>query len=61
MKKNIVAQIAAQDQPKKTRFKRWDLLPKFLCLILAIIVWLLVVNLYGADKGGDILISELFS
>ena len=45
MKKNIVGVAIAQKAPKKSKWKRLDLIPRLLCLLLALIVWLLVVNL----------------
>ena len=44
MKKNVVENMIAPKQREKSFFKRWDVLPRILCLVLALIVWLLVVN-----------------
>ena len=44
MKKNVIGNLIAPKQREKSFFKRWDVLPRILCLVLALIVWLLVVN-----------------
>ncbi|MBQ9761008.1 MAG: hypothetical protein IJW16_06640 [Clostridia bacterium] len=46
MKKNIVGNMIAPKKAEKRILKRLDLVPRLLCLILALIVWLLVVNLH---------------
>ena len=45
MKKNVVGHMMAPKVSKKTRLKRLNLFSRFLCLLIALVVWLLVVNL----------------
>ncbi len=64
MKKNIVGHMMAPKESKMSRFKRLDLLPRFLCLLLALIIWLLIVNVENSSQdasydSGDA-ISNLF-
>ena len=33
----------------ENRVRRWRILPKLICLILAVVIWLLVVNLADVD------------
>ena len=44
MKKNVVGHMTA---PKEKSFWRWlDLFPRILCLLMALVIWLFVVNVY---------------
>ena len=45
MKKDVVGHMMAPKVSKKTKLKRLNLFSRFLCLLIAIVVWLLVVNL----------------
>lgn len=54
MKKNIVGITISQKAPKKSKWKRLDLIPRLLCLLLALIVWLLVVNFQGEAPRQDL-------
>ena len=53
MKKNIVGHMLAPKSTKRARWKKLDLIPRILCLILALIVWLLVANV-TATKASDL-------
>lgn len=44
MKKNMVAHILAPKEPTKGGRRRLDLLPRLLCLVLALVLWLIVWN-----------------
>ena len=44
MKKNAVGHMVAAKEPVSTRVRRWNLFPKLLCLLLALLIWLVVVN-----------------
>jgi hypothetical protein len=44
MKKNIVGHMAVPRAGATGRIKRWGLIPKLICLLLALAVWLLIVN-----------------
>ena len=62
MKKNVVGHMMSPKISKKTRLKRLDLFSRFLCLLIALIVWLLVVNIQsettsGPDIGTDVTVT----
>ncbi len=44
MKKNAILDRIAPKASGKSLWKRLDVFPRLLCLLLALIVWLLVVN-----------------
>jgi hypothetical protein len=44
MKKNIVGHMTVPREGATGRIKRWGLIPKLICLLLALAVWLLIVN-----------------
>ena len=52
-KKNIVGHMMMPDESAASWFRRWQILPRFLCLLLAFLLWLLVVNVTGAIKGDE--------
>ena len=47
-KRNVVGHMMMPRESAGSWFRRWQILPRLLCLVLAIIVWLAVVNLTGA-------------
>ena len=58
MKKNIIGHMLAPKSTKRAKWQRLDLLPRLLCLLLAFIIWLLVVNVMtpstpAADDSGE--------
>lgn len=53
MKKNIVGHMTMPKESKMTKFKRLDLFPRLLCILLALLVWLLVVNVQDLKKDQD--------
>lgn len=53
MKKNIVGHMMTPKVSKKTFWKRLDLIPRLLCLLLALLVWLLVANAKNVEKPTD--------
>lgn len=65
MKKNVVGNLVAPKEKPKSFFKRYDLLPRMLCLLLAVVVWLLVVNVQSEaehDKELDLgMITDVIS
>lgn len=57
MKKNVIDKLVLPKETPKTWAKRFDLLPRLLCLLLALIIWLLVVNVQTKaieDSGVDL-------
>ncbi len=50
-KKNVIGHMTASKQFSKGWFRKLDLLPRFLCLLLAVVIWLCVAAL--VDSGRD--------
>ena len=50
MKKNAIEHMTAPKESAKSKFHKLNLFPKFLCLCLAVLLWLLIVN---AEKQGS--------
>ena len=53
MKKNVVGHMLAQKESAVKRLRRLQVLPRLFCLILALVLWLLIVNLNPTDKAPD--------
>ncbi len=49
-KKNVIGHMVAQKDAKQNFFRRWGILPRFFCLLLAILIWLLVMHVSDAKK-----------
>ena len=49
--KNVIGHMAAPKHFSKGWFRKLDLLPRFLCLLLAVMIWLCVAAL--VDSGKD--------
>ena len=47
-KKNIVGHMMMPRESAGNWFRRWQILPRFLCLVVAVILWLVIVNVTGA-------------
>lgn len=52
-KKNIVGHMMAPEESVISRFRRWQILPRFWCLVLALVLWLVVTNLSPDQKERD--------
>ena len=53
MKKNAIGHMMAPKETVKKRLRRWDILPRLFCLLLAMLLWLLIVNAQvSAKKAG---------
>lgn len=50
-KKNVIGHMTTANSFSKGWFRRLNLLPKFLCLVLAVLLWLCVTAL--VDSGKD--------
>ncbi len=44
MKKNVVGHMVASKDKTTGRFRRWDVLPRMICLLLALLIWLAITN-----------------
>jgi hypothetical protein len=45
--------MTAPKESAKSKLKRLNILPRFLCLCLAVFLWLLIVNLEKQDNGNE--------
>ena len=45
MKKNIVGHMMASKEPVAAKLRRWCIFPRILCFLLALLIWLTIVNL----------------
>ena len=50
MKKNVIAHMTAPKRGKLSLFRRLDILPRILCLLLALLIWLAVFQLSTVDR-----------
>lgn len=53
MKKNVVGHMIAKKESAGARIRRLGLLPRLLCLLLALVLWLAITNLNNKAKDGD--------
>lgn len=58
MKKNIVGHMMMPKSSPKTIWKRLDLFPRLLCLLLALIIWLFVSNINAKETQPHEEVSE---
>lgn len=49
MKKNVVGHMMATKESVSTKIHRWNIWARIVCLLLALVVWLLVANLNTAE------------
>ncbi len=49
-KKNVIGHMVAQKNTEKGFFRRWGIFPRFCCLLLAILIWLLVMHVNEVAK-----------
>jgi len=47
MKKNVIGHMDSQKNTLGSWFRRWHILPKLICLVAALIIWLIVVQVTG--------------
>ena len=45
MKKNVVGHMMAAKEPVAAKLRRWCILPRIICFLLALLIWLTIVNL----------------
>lgn len=44
MKKNVIGHMTAPRESVGGRLRRWDVFPRLICVLLALVIWLLIVN-----------------
>jgi hypothetical protein len=59
MKKNIIGHMTAPKETKRGFWRRLDLFPRLLCLILALLIWLFVANVYGDHQNAQTSVPEV--
>ena len=64
-KKNVIGHMTLPKESVGGWFRRWGILPRLICLVLAVLLWLLVANLMPtkAEAGeffpqDDLLVEE---
>ena len=53
MKKNVVGHMATPKESALSRFRQLNILPRLICLLLALVIWLIIVNLDTHEEGRD--------
>ena len=53
MKKNIIGHMTVPKESATSRFRRLNILPRVICLLLALTIWLLIVNLNETKRDGQ--------
>ena len=53
MKKNIVGHMATPKESARSRFRQLNILPRIICLLLALVIWLIIVNLEARNEAHD--------
>ncbi|MBQ9132614.1 MAG: hypothetical protein IJX62_09130 [Clostridia bacterium] len=59
MKKNVIGHMTAPKESVSGRLRRWNILPKLLCLLVALALWLVIVATQSVndrqpqDTGAD--------
>ncbi len=48
--KNVIGHMVASKNATQGWFRRLNILPRVLCLLAAILIWLLVVNMSPSDR-----------
>lgn len=49
-KKNVIGHMIASKEASQGWFRRLNILPRVLCLLFAVLIWLLVVNMVPSDR-----------
>ncbi|MBQ2734483.1 MAG: hypothetical protein IJF33_01485 [Clostridia bacterium] len=53
MKKNAIGHMVAAREKNTHKISRWRILPKLLCLLLALVIWLAITQLQSNDNDRD--------
>ena len=54
MKKNAIGRVTLHKEPIRRTLSSWHIPAKLLCLLLAVIIWLAIVNLNAiSDEDGQ--------
>ena len=53
MKKNVIKDLTEPKQVHSSRMRRWDVLPRIFCVLLALLLWLAVANFSSPQGESD--------
>lgn len=53
MKKNIVGHMMKPKESAGSFLRSLNIIPRVVCLLLALAIWLLIVNLNPSEKNGE--------
>lgn len=53
MKKNAIEHMTAPKESAKSKLQKLNLIPRILCLCLAVFLWLLIVNMEKQDNSNE--------
>lgn len=59
MKKNVIGHMTAPKESKRSFWRRLDLFPRILCLVLALLIWLFVVNVSKDPQDAQTSVPEV--
>ena len=51
MKKKVTGHMSAPKESFGAKLKHWKILPKLICILMALFLWLLITNLQAAQGG----------
>ena len=51
MKKKVTGHMSAPKKSFGAKLKHWRILPKLICIVMALFLWLLITNLQNAQGG----------
>ena len=54
MKKNMVGHMMAAKEPVAAKLRRWCILPRMICLLLAVLIWLAIVNVETSREDSSV-------
>ena len=53
MKKNAIARMMSPKETVGSRFRKLNILPRLICLLLSMVIWLAVTNLKTSEKDDN--------
>ena len=53
MKKNAIARMTSPKETVGSRFRKLNILPRLICLLLSMVIWLAVTNLKMSEKDDN--------
>ncbi|MBQ9785265.1 MAG: hypothetical protein IJW29_07170 [Clostridia bacterium] len=53
MKKNVIGRVPLHKEPVRRRLSSWHIPARLLCLLLAVLIWLAIVNLNAISEEDE--------